>query len=234
MKTVTHGRRFEGGGEHLKLGILGGTFDPIHFGHLRLAEEVGEELELEKVYLIPAASPPHKKKRPVSPFCDRLATTRKAAEASPLLEAMDLEGRRQGHSYSIETLREFHRLYGPDLELYFILGMDAFLEIGTWKEYKNLFDYAHFVVINRPGVSGEVLDSFLSSFGVDFTRQNDHNRFAAPSGNLLIYKKITLMDISSTGIRDKVSKGKSIRFLVPESVMAYIKAKGLYTAHGDA
>ncbi len=218
----------------MRLGILGGTFDPIHFGHLRLAEEVGEELELEKIYLISAASPPHKNKRPVSPFRDRFAMTQKAAEASPLLEAMDLEGRRQGHSYSIDTLREFHRLFGPDLELYFIVGMDAFLEIETWKEYKRLFDYAHFVVINRPGVSDGALDTFLSSLGVDFMRQNDHNRFAAPSGNLLTYKKVTLMDISSTGIRDKVSKGKSIRFLVPEPVMAYIKTKGLYTAHGDA
>lgn len=217
----------------MKLGILGGTFDPIHFGHLRLAEEVGEDLDLEKVYLIPAASPPHKNKRPVTPFFDRLTMTRMAAEASPLFETLDLEGRRQGQSYSIETLREFHKLFGSGLDLFFILGMDAFLEIETWKEYRSLFDYAHFVVISRPGTPNGALDAFLDSLGVDFSMHNDGNAFVAPSGNLLIYKKATLMDISSTGIREKVATGKSIRFLVPESVRAYLLAKGFYTRHGD-
>ena len=217
----------------MKLGILGGTFDPIHFGHLRLAEEVGEDLELEKIYLIPAASPPHKSKSPVTPFFDRLTMTRMAAEASPLFETLDLEGRRRGHSYSIETLREFHRLFGSDLDLFFILGMDAFLEIETWKEYRNLFDYAHFVVINRPGTPDGALDAFLASLGVGFSGHKGGNGFVAPSGNLVIYKKATLMDISSTGIRERVAQGKSIRFLVPESVRAYLLTKGFYTKHGD-
>ena len=123
----------------MNLGILGGTFDPIHFGHLRVAEEMGEELGLERVYLIPAALPPHKDEKPVTSFQHRMAMTRIAVEGSPVLEALDLEGRRQGRSYSIETLREFRQTIEGSFGLFFIIGLDAFLEIGTWKEYEALF-----------------------------------------------------------------------------------------------
>lgn len=218
----------------MRLGILGGTFDPIHLGHLRLAEETGEALGLEKVYLVPAASPPHKEKKPVTPFLHRLAMAQRAAEASPLLDTMDMEGRRKGLSYSIETLREFHQLFGPDLDLFFILGMDAFLEIETWKEYRSLFDYAHFVVIKRPGVESETLGSFLSSTGIGFRAKEEGRTFVAPSGHELIYMEATLMDISSTEIRERAASKRSIRFLVPEAVNTYIMEKGLYRIHGDA
>jgi len=218
----------------LRLGILGGTFDPIHLGHLRVAEEMGEGLDLEKIYLIPAALPPHKDSRPITPFQHRLAMTRMAAEESPLLEVLDLEGRRQGLSYSIETLREFKKLFKPKPELFFILGTDAFLEIKTWKEYERLFDYAHFVVIKRPGVQTDELEPFLLSLGVDFIREGEQDEFVSPSGNALLYKKATLMDISSTRIRKMVAVGLSIRFLVPESVRSYIMEKGLYRIHGNS
>jgi len=217
----------------LSSGILGGTFDPIHLGHLRLAEEVGEALELDHVYLIPAALPPHKNSRPVSPFRHRMAMTRIAAEASPLLEALDLEGRRQGLSYSIETLREFHQVLKKNSDIFFILGMDAFLEIGTWKDYKKLFDYAHFLVIDRPGSRAEDLGRFLVSLDVGFKREESKGTFVASSGNRLIFKEATLMAISSTDIRERVVRGLSIRFLVLESVRAYILKNGLYRIYGD-
>ncbi len=218
----------------MRLGILGGTFDPIHLGHLRVAEEIGEELELEKIYLIPAAVPPHKDTRPITSFHHRLAMTQLAAEESPLLEALDLEGRRQGLSYSIETLREFHQIFKPSPILFFILGMDAFLEIKTWKEYERLFDYANFVVIKRPGSQSEELESFLLSLDVGFGKGEGEDTFVHPSGNLLIYKEATLMDISSTQIRALVAAGKTIRFLVPESVRSYIMEKGLYRIDGSS
>jgi nicotinate-nucleotide adenylyltransferase len=195
---------------------------------------MGEELDLEKIYLIPAALPPHKDSKPVAPFRDRLAMTQVAAQESPILEALDLEGRRQGLSYSIETLREFHKLFKPKPELFFILGTDAFLEIKTWKEYQSLFDYAHFVVIKRPGVQPEELKPFLFSLGVDFRREERGQKFVSPSENVLLYKEATLMDISSTRIRGMVAAGKSIRFLVPESVRRYILEKGLYNIHGNS
>ena len=218
----------------LRLGILGGTFDPIHLGHLRVAEEIGEELELERVYLIPAAVPPHKDIKPITSFHHRLAMTRLAAEESPILETLDLEGRRQGLSYSVETLRELHQIFESSPTLFFILGMDAFLEIRTWKECERLFDYAHFVVIMRPGSQSEELEPFLLSLNVGFNRADRECTFVHPSGTELIYKEATLMDISSTQIREMVATGKSIRFLVPESVRSYIMEKGLYRVHGSS
>jgi nicotinate-nucleotide adenylyltransferase len=215
----------------LRLGILGGTFDPIHVGHLRLAEEVGEAFNLEKVYLIPAASPPHKGGKEITPFHHRFEMARIAVEGSSLLTAFDLEGRRKGLSYSIETLKEFHRLHPSHLELFFILGADAFLEIETWKDYRDLFDYAHFVVIQRPGIPVGKTEAHLFSLGISFRKETE-GRFVGPSGNKVFFTETTLMDISSTEIRGKVAAGKSIRYLVPESVRCYIVNNRLYRTHG--
>jgi len=215
----------------LRLGILGGTFDPIHLGHLRLAEEVGEAFDLEKVYIIPAASPPHKGGKEVTSFHHRFEMARLAVEGSSLLTALDLEGRRKGFSYSIETLKEFHRLHPSDLELFFVLGTDAFLEIETWKDYRDLFDYAHFVVIQRPGTLLRNTEAHLFSLGISFTKDGE-GRFVGPSGNRVFFIETTLMDISSTEIREKAGAGKSIRYLVPESVRCYIINNGLYRSHG--
>jgi nicotinate-nucleotide adenylyltransferase len=217
----------------LRLGILGGTFDPIHLGHLRTAEEIGRELELEKVYLIPSALPPHKAKDPVTPFEHRLNMTRLAIGDSLLLAPLDLEGRRSGLSYSVETLRELHQVFEPEPELFFIVGVDAFLEIDTWKEYPRLFDYAHFVVISRPGYGKEEIEPFLLNSGIEIEKTGQADVFLASSGKKLILKETTLMDISSTHIRQTVSRGGSIRFLVPESVRRYIMEKGLYGKHGN-
>ena len=203
----------------MRLGILGGTFDPIHIGHLRTAEEIGQELDLEKVYLVPSASPPHKTEEPIAPFDHRLTMTRLAIVGSSLLDALDLEGRRSGPSYSIETLKELHAIFKPDPDLFFILGIDAFLEINTWKEYERLFDYAHFVIISRPGYRKEMIEPFLMKSGLE--------------NKTLTIKETTLMDISSTNIRKMVQQGKSIRFLVPGAVRDYIAEKGLYGKNGN-
>ena len=217
----------------MKLGILGGTFDPIHLGHLRSAEEIGQHLALKKVYLIPSALPPHKTKTPVTPFHHRLTMTRLGTDCSSLLETMDLEGNRPGFSYSIETLRELHEVLGPAPELYFILGMDAFLEINTWRDYKRLFDYAHFVILSRAGCRNHGLDALFSDLDIKCsttggakTGTGDH--FVAPSGKSITLMTSTPMEISSTNIRNMVKEDKSIHFLVPEAVREYIIEKGLY------
>ena len=217
----------------MKFGILGGTFDPIHFGHLRSAEEIGEELNLEKVYLIPSASPPHKTRGSVTPFHHRLTMARLAVGDSSVLAVLDLEGKRPGLSYSIETLKEFHDIFTPEPELFFILGLDAFLEIKTWKEYKNLFKYCHFVIIQRASYRAEKLESFLLSLSVGASKTESPGVFSTPSGKTFLLMAPTLMDISSTHIREMVRRGRSIRFLVPESVRDYINQKGLFTNHAD-
>ena len=212
----------------MKLGILGGTFNPIHSGHLRVAEEIGEELGLTKVYIVPSGMPPHKEPYPLADFPHRLEMALLASKISPLLEVWDIEGKRPGFSYSIETLQLFHSYFGPSLELFFIIGMDAFIEIKTWKEYQNLFNFASFVVINRPGYNKNKFSQFLDSLNVGFTWDEKRKCFCHPSGNILLKKDTTLMDISATRIREMVAKKKSIHFLVPEVVREYIEKVGLY------
>jgi len=215
----------------VKVGILGGTFNPIHVGHLRSAEEIGEDLALEKVYLIPSGMPPHKSQAKIADFSHRLEMVRLASTLSPLLKVWDIEGKKAGFSYSIETLRSFHSFFGPGLELFFIIGTDAFLEIRTWREYRNLFKYASFVVINRPGHTTELFTAFLDSLDVGFQWSSNKECFRHPSGTVLMRKDTTLMDISSSTIREKVMRGKSIRFLVPEAVREYIERTGVYRSH---
>jgi nicotinate-nucleotide adenylyltransferase len=190
-------------------------------------------LRLEKVFLIPSASPPHKTKEPVTSFRHRLAMARLAVGESTRIEVKDLEGRRAGLSYSIETLREFHAAYGSDVQLFFILGMDAFVEINTWREYQKLFDLAHFVVIRRPGSSPNDMQSVLLSFGLRASQTPDPGTFTLSSGKSLMLRSTTFIDVSSTRIRQLAGTGKSIRFLLPDSVMEYIGENGLYRNYGN-
>ncbi len=216
----------------MRIGILGGTFDPIHIGHLRIAEEICDEMELEKVFLIPGAIPPHKDKSSIAPFDNRLAMAQMAVEESSHLSVLDLEGRRKGFSYSIETLKEIHQLFGPDLEVYFIIGIDAFMEIQTWKDYKQLFDFSNFIVLKRPGFPFEELEQYIVSLNISFKKGKDENSYISLSGHIITYKEIPLIDISSTNIRELVSAGKSISFLVPEKVRSYILKMRLYENYG--
>jgi nicotinate-nucleotide adenylyltransferase len=215
----------------VRLGILGGTFNPIHFGHLRAAEEIGESLGLEKVYLIPTGMPPHKSPHPLADFSHRLEMVRLASTISPLLEVWDIEGKKPGFSYSIETLHVFHSSFGSQLELFFILGTDAFFEIKTWKEYLSLFEYASFVIINRPGYTTEDFFAFLDSLNAGFKWDPERECFCHPSGTILLRTHTTMMDISASRIRETAAMGKSIRFLVPEAVRKYIEKEGLYVVN---
>ena len=144
-----------------RLGLFGGTFNPIHYGHLRSAEEVCEALALTRLWFIPASHPPHKNALGITPFEVRLEMSRLAVGDHPVMSVSDLEGRRPGRSYSIETLRQIRREVGPTWELYFILGLDAILEIATWKDYQDLFTLSHFVVLDRPGYDRQRLEEVL-------------------------------------------------------------------------
>lgn len=220
--------------EFLRIGILGGTFDPVHIGHLRIAEEMGEDLGLDKVYLVPGGHPPHKKNHPVSPFKDRLTMAQLAIEDTELLDVLDLEGQRQGLSYSIETLQELHQRFTSGTEFFFLIGTDAFLEIKTWKEYQDLFNYAHFVVFRRPGSLKQDLEIFIDSLGLELTKSKKVNHYHGPSGKTVMIREITSLHISSTAIRRMVGEERSIRFLVPKPVRDYILKRGLYRSNEDA
>ena len=212
-----------------RLGLFGGTFNPIHFGHLRAAEEVCEALSLSRLWFIPAAQPPHKGARDLTPFEVRLEMTRLAVGDHPVMEVSDIEGRRAGKSYSIETLRLVREEFGPAWELYFILGLDAMLELPTWKDYAQLFQLCHFVVLDRPGYDrrrlGEVLQREVLP---QFEPLPGSAGFQHPSGYKVLWQQTTLMDISATGIRGLVRQGRSIRYLLPEPVRGYIINHNLY------
>jgi nicotinate-nucleotide adenylyltransferase len=212
----------------LRLGLFGGTFNPIHYGHLRSAEEVAEALDLGRVWFIPAALPPHKASPEVTAFEVRLAMTRLAVGRHPRLRVSDVEGRRPGKSYSIETLRHFREEVGLRGELFFILGMDSMLEIATWKDYRELFTLSHFVVLDRPGYDrGQLGEVLTQQVHRDFKALPD-GAFEHPSGFRVLFLSTTLMDIAATRIRGLVRQGKSIRYLLPEAVRRFILKTRLY------
>jgi nicotinate-nucleotide adenylyltransferase len=216
----------------LRLGFLGGTFDPIHLGHLRSAEEIAEGLGLDKVYLIPAAQPPHKSSEPVTAFCHRMAMAVRGAACSPLLEVLDIEARRPGPSYSVETLKELRGRFPEADHLYFIMGTDAFFEIRTWKNYRELFDLADLVLVERPGFALERIPPMLHELGLGISRSHDGASFSMRNGRSIIPFRATHMDISSTRLRELLKEGRSIRFLVPETICQYIAEEGLYLTNG--
>lgn len=219
----------------MKIGLFGGTFDPIHLGHLRAVEEVAEAFDLSKTYLIPAARPPHKPHREISPAGDRLEMMRLAAGSRASFEISDIELRRTGPSYTVDTLNHFKQT-APDRDYYLIVGLDAFLEIDTWKAHLEIFKQVPVIIMARPGGSPEPALSPWQAVA-DFIRQNisggyritDAGACDADGGYEPIhFIDVSLLDISGTGIRDSIRRGKSIRYLVPEKVEDYIRQRGLY------
>lgn len=213
----------------MRLGLFGGTFNPIHYGHLRSAEEIQESLALDHLLFIPAAHPPHKEDAAVTSFEIRLEMTRLAVAEHPVFEVSDIEGQRSGKSYSIETLRQFRESYGAAAELFFILGLDSILEINTWKDYRQLFTLCHFVVLDRPGFAPQQLKTVLQEeVHPDCRYQESEGAYLHPSGYRVYFRNTTRIDISSTRIRQLVRQGQSIRYLLPEAVRRYILNKNLY------
>lgn len=213
----------------MRTGILGGTFNPIHIAHLRIAEEVRETCALDRVLFIPAAAPPHKSVAEEVPFSRRLAMVEAAIADNPAFFASDLESRRTGKSYSVHTLQILRR-EEPGDELFFIIGMDSFCDIASWKEYPRLFDLAHIVVAARPGsVAKEPPQNLLPvAIRKDFCYDTASKSLRHRSGTRVIFLEETFLDISSTRIRRLAAEGRSVRYLVPPAVEAYISSHGLY------
>lgn len=212
----------------MRIGIFGGTFDPIHYGHLRAAEEARETFGLEKVLFIPSAHPPHKNSESVSPAEHRLEMVRLAVAGHPSFEASDLECRRPGASYSVETLRILHDQEGADVELYFLTGMDAFLEIHTWRDHLKLFELSHWVVVQRPGSGPRGRKALPAHLRGVFQYDRSGRVYVHPGGQGVYFRRFRCMEISGREIRQKVRNGCSVRYLLPEPVENYIRRYGLY------
>jgi nicotinate-nucleotide adenylyltransferase len=213
----------------VRAGILGGTFDPVHFGHLRAAEEVADALNLSTVIFMPAAKPPHKKERELTAFAHRWRMLELALAGNPRFVLSDLEYRRPGESYSVETLAQLLSQYGQDALLYFIVGLDAFLTLPTWHRYRDLFSLCQFVVVTRPGHSPADLDKVLhDSVSERYSFDREMQGYLAPEHRPVYVRQVTLMDISSSKIREHVAGGRSVRYLLPVEVENYIHEQRLY------
>jgi nicotinate-nucleotide adenylyltransferase len=214
-----------------RIGIFGGTFNPVHYGHLRAAEEVREAFGLDKVYLVPSARPPHKGASGLAAAAHRLNMVRKAVRGNPYLSGCAYECRKPGPSYSVETLAWFGRRH-PGAELFFILGWDAWLEIGTWHACRELFSLANFIVISRSGHHPwlEAGSDELFPFALkDLFCYVDRSCYRAKSGSRLYFFTVSRIDVSASRIRRDAAAGRSLRYLVPASVIRYIDEYRLYS-----
>lgn len=189
----------------MRVGILGGTFDPPHVGHLLVASDACRVLELDRLVLIPSASPPHKRGRVQATAEQRLEMMRAAVAGDPRFEVDDLELRREGPSYSVDTLREL-RARMPEAELFFIVGVDQLREFHSWREPDEVARLATLAVVSRHGETAEEVNPGVPARSVPVTR----------------------IDLSATEIRRRVAAGESIRYFVPDRVREIIERDGLY------
>lgn len=211
----------------MNTGIFGGTFNPVHLGHLQIAREAMQRCGLDRVLFLPAADPPHKPVAGEVSFADRLAMVRAAIAGEPGFAASDLESRRSGKSYSVRTL-EILREQAPDEELYFIIGLDSFRDLPLWKDYLRLFHLAHLVVISRPGIDQDPRSLLPVAIRNQFCYDAASENLCHRSGNSVIFLTEPRLDISSTQIRERLHRGESIAHLVPPAVAAYISRHRLY------
>lgn len=201
-----------------RIGILGGTFNPIHMGHLIMAEETCRHHHLSKIIFIPAYIPPHKYVKDLTEAHHRYEMIKAAISEKSKLEVSDLEIKREGRSYTIDTVQEILDHYGNDSEVFLIMGADSLNELELWKNIKRLSQLCHFVIINRPGFKTEASARLAEIIGSDNISDMERLRI-----------EIAPVEISSTDIRKKLSGGIEIKGLVPEGVEAYIKEHGLYS-----
>jgi nicotinate-nucleotide adenylyltransferase len=194
----------------MKIGILGGTFNPIHIGHLILAEEVREKLKLDKVVFVPTYLPPHKDNSDIAPAKARMAMVKLAIRGNRYFLASDMEIRRDGRSYTIDTLKEFKKIYPQD-ELYFIIGSDLLKYLDDWKDWDEIAKMVKFIVATRPGYPLEEISTYIAS------RETGASTVA-----------IRAVDVSGFEIRKAIKENRSFRYLVPEVVYKYIGKKNLY------
>lgn len=212
----------------MNIGILGGTFNPIHLAHLQIASEVRRQLDLDRILFIPAATPPHKELDGATAYADRRAMVALAIAGEPAFAISDIEEERGGRSYSVDTLRQLQQRY-PEDDLYFIIGSDSFLDIASWYRAAEIFALSNIVVVERP--DAQVVD-LLAALPVamrgDFCYDAAAMRLTHRSGFSVFYLPGTPLDISSSDIRRCVRAGQSIGHLVPACVARYILEKRIY------
>ena len=222
----------------MRIGLFGGTFNPIHRGHLHIANELSAAFPLDKVYLIPCANPPHKESHGLAAAADRLEMIRLASADCRQMQVSDVELHRNGPSYSIDTINEFYSSHAEGQEFFMLVGSDAFLELDTWRHYQAILESIALIVLPRPIAKGEGGVNHDHAVLTDFIHQKLSPRYDFDEGRSIyfhpqlmpIYHPVKLrpLQISSTQVRRRIKQGTSIDELVPKIVANYIHAKGLY------
>ncbi|MEW5909099.1 MAG: nicotinate-nucleotide adenylyltransferase [Thermodesulfobacteriota bacterium] len=219
-----------------RVGLFGGPFDPIHLGHLQAAKEVLKGFFLDTILFIPSFLPPHKQISALAGIHDRLEMIRLAISRHPRFSYSDIEIRRTGYSYTIDTVNALIETSPQEIRFYLIIGHDAFLEIHTWKSYKKLFQILPLILLIRPGRINLNSRQARKTIGTYLRRRiSPRYRFSSiqsgffhPDQHPVYLFNHHLLDISSTSIRNRIKHGESIRSLVPREVMKWISQKGLY------
>jgi nicotinate-nucleotide adenylyltransferase len=202
----------------MEIGILGGSFNPVHNGHLRLGIEVLEQVGLDRVDFVPAAVPPHKQKQEVSPFSFRRRLLEKALEGRKGTRVNPVEGYRSGPSYTVDTLTSYQD-ESPEAELHFIMGGRDFLTLTEWHQWQSLLEQTHFVVVSRQGISSARIQDFVFTMWPKTRLLSDSPvKWGLPNGRHIVYLTIPRLDISSSMVRDRLRQGRSLAALVPESL----------------
>ena len=217
---------------NLRIGLLGGTFDPVHLGHLAVAETVLSRLQLGRMLFIPAARPPHKTDFSITSFSQRAAMLELALVPFFSYELCLLEEERPGLSFSIDTLRELRQRFGGEARFFFIIGFDAFAEINSWKEWNHLLDLTAIVVINRPSHDGGNMDELVSRLFPGY-REGAAGVWSAETGENIYSLAMEPVSISSTEIRRRVRAGESVASQVSPGVGQYIRDHDLYLSEAS-
>lgn len=202
-----------------KVGIMGGTFDPIHYGHLFIAETALDKLNLDKIIFIPAGIPPHKNQSLITDSFKRVDMVKLATKKNSNFEVSTIEVNKQNTSYTIDTIKELKKYYNNKVDIFFITGDDAFINIETWKKYDELLTSTNFIVMTRSRNNSKLLDEKIELY------KTKHNANVTKI-------EIPILEISSTDVRERIKKNNSIKYLLPEEVEKYILENKLYMEQG--
>lgn len=197
------------------IGIMGGTFNPIHYGHLLMCEHIREEFGLEKILFVPSKIPPHKLSDEIAPTEHRLEMVRMAIEDNPYFELCDVEMKMEGPSYTVETLKVLKKEYGSEKRLYFIIGADSLVQLESWMRFREILGMVDIIVARRPDTDTGLLVKTIDRMNSEYSAR-------------IHLSEAVALDFSSTRIRNRVRNGFSIRYMVPGSVEKYIMEHGLY------
>lgn len=209
-----------------KIGLFGGTFDPVHYGHLAVARSALDKLSFETLYFIPAASPPHKPDQLITPFRHRVVMLQLALRDEPRFVVSEVEGERNGPSYTVDTLVQFQHDLGPDADFFFIIGLDAFADITSWNRYNELLDKTSFVVIDRPFYGCRSVTRVIAE-DLPAYRQERERVWCRADGKRIYSLEMEPVDVSSSLVRERLRRGIAVDDMIPEAVLEYLRRNHL-------